>query len=907
MKKQILLIVAIAIATLNLVHAQQKPADSLKSLLKAHPQNDTTKIKLMFELARELRREDTNAVYSLAEQILKLSGQLDYPTGKGLGLTIKGLRYYDVNNLPLAIKTLEEVRSILASSHHTSALIYLYRIHANLLMDEGLFAPSLDNFLHGLKLAEETNDIRQAADINRLIGYLYNLIGDYDKAIPYQNEALKQAKSVGYKIGISGAYNAIGKTYKSKGNYPEALEAYIKGLRIHEEEKVTTNVNVAHGNIGDVYERMGKYGEAFAHLRPALAFFANRPTNTYKPWLQWVIGRALTHSGRPDSGLIYAKNSYQLSLQTNYRAYLPEMTYLIAEAASKLHQWDTAYRYLALSTAYKDTIRGQEIARKTTILQAGVEWDKKQAQIALLTKDKQLQMAENKRERSFLVALLGGVLSLIVFAIVLFRNNRQKQKANVLLHRQKKEIDKKAAELAEQKDNLEQSYQNVELLGEIGRKITSSLSVETIISTVYDNVNALMDAAVFGIGIYHDETKRIEFPATYEKGVALPAYSNSIYEETRLASLSFISGKEIVMGDLQTEYKNYLQTVPVPKQGQQPVSLIYLPLNAKEKMLGVITVQSFEKNAYSGYHLYMLRNIAIYAAIALENAESYKKINQTVDSLKKTQSQLIQSEKMASLGELTAGIAHEIQNPLNFVNNFSEVNKELIEELQERLKAGNLDDALTLTIDIKENEQKVIHHGKRADAIVKGMLQHSRAGSGQKEMTDINALCDEYLRLAYHGQRAKDKSLPTGQAGFNTKVETDFDKRLSADDAGIGKINIMPQDIGRVILNLINNAFYATSEKQRNGIENYHPVVSVSTKKIHDKPGSYHVEIRINDNGNGISQKNLDKIFQPFFTTKPTGQGTGLGLSLAYDIVKAHGGEIKGNKKEKDYTRFIIS
>jgi signal transduction histidine kinase len=889
MIKQIILAAAIAIAISSFGYAQQKPADSLKALLKAHPQNDTVKVQIMFDLAREVRRSEATLTDSLAQQILNLSEQLKYRTGKGLGLTVKAARYYDVNKLAQAAEMFEQAKSILMSSNCKPGLIYLYRIYASQQMDEGLYPASLENFLKGLKLAEETNDLRQAADINRTIGYFYNIVGEYEKAIPYQNEALKQAESIGYKNGISGAYNAIGKTYKSKGDYPESLDAYTKGLHIHEELNDTSNVQVAHMNIGDVYERMGNYLEAFVHMRPALAYFKGRPANTYLPWIYWVMGRAFTHMGRPDSGYIYARNSYQASLQTNYRTYLPEMTYLIAESAAKLHKWDTAYKYLALSTVYKDSIRGLEIARRTTMLQSSFELDKKQAQIALLTKDKQLQMAENKRERSFLVALIGGVLSLIVFAIVLFRNNRQKQKANVLLHRQKKEIDKKAAELAEQK-------QNVELLGEIGRKITSSLSVETIIGTVYDNVNALMNASVFGIGIYHDETKRIDFPATYENGVALPVYSNSIYEENRLASLSFISGKEIVIGDLETDYKNYLQNVPVPKQGQRPVSLIYLPLKAKEKMLGVITVQSFEKNAYSEYHLYMLRNIAIYATIALENAESYKKLNQTVDSLKKTQTQLIQSEKMASLGELTAGIAHEIQNPLNFVNNFSEVNGELIEELQEKLKAGDIDDALSISNDIKENEQKVIHHGKRADGIVRGMLLHSRTGSGQKELTDINSLADEYLRLAYHGLRARDKS-------FNAKYKTDFDEN-------VGKISVVQQDIGRVILNLINNAFYAVNEKRKQSEtaltssagQGYDPTVTVTSKRVNGV-----VELTVSDNGNGMPQKVVSKIFQPFFTTKPTGEGTGLGLSMSYDIVtKGHGGEIKVETKEGEGSDFII-
>jgi two-component system, NtrC family, sensor kinase len=274
------------------------------------------------------------------------------------------------------------------------------------------------------------------------------------------------------------------------------------------------------------------------------------------------------------------------------------------------------------------------------------------------------------------------------------------------------------------------------------------------------------------------------------------------------------------------------------------------------------------------------------------------KVEQTLAELKATQSQLIQSEKMASLGELTAGIAHEIQNPLNFVNNFSEVNTELIEEMKTELKAGNNQDAIALANDIADNEQKINHHGKRADAIVKGMLQHSRRSSGVKEPTDINALADEYLRLAYHGLRAKDKSLSAGQAGFNATMKTDFDET-------IGNINVVPQDIGRVVLNLINNAFYAAPLPPEGGFKGpqhkHEPTVWVSTKKVGDK-----VLISVRDNGPGIPQKILDKIFQPFFTTKPTGQGTGLGLSLSYDIIKAHGGELKVETREGEGSEFII-
>jgi two-component system NtrC family sensor kinase len=273
--------------------------------------------------------------------------------------------------------------------------------------------------------------------------------------------------------------------------------------------------------------------------------------------------------------------------------------------------------------------------------------------------------------------------------------------------------------------------------------------------------------------------------------------------------------------------------------------------------------------------------------LEIQVTERTTELKQSLDNLKSTQAQLIQSEKMASLGELTAGIAHEIQNPLNFVNNFSEINNELIEEIKSqksKLKSEEEDEILN---DIFQNNEKIIHHGKRADAIVKGMLQHTRASTGKKEPTDINALADEYLRLSYHGLRAKDKT-------FNATLVTDLDE-------SIGKISIVPQDIGRVLLNLFNNAFYAVAEKKKNANENYKPTVSVCTKKVDSK-----VEIHVKDNGVGIPQKVVNKIFQPFFTTKPTGQGTGLGLSLSYDIIKAHAGEIEVETKEGEGSEFIV-
>jgi signal transduction histidine kinase len=335
--------------------------------------------------------------------------------------------------------------------------------------------------------------------------------------------------------------------------------------------------------------------------------------------------------------------------------------------------------------------------------------------------------------------------------------------------------------------------------------------------------------------------------------------------------------------------EQYLRSLP-----REGFYLHFLPF-----LQGMLYVANLEK--LNDEQIELIQHVADAFSTAYARYEDFNKleaakqqVEKTLTDLKQAQTQLVQSEKMASLGELTAGIAHEIQNPLNFVNNFSDVSNELLDEMKEELAKGNIGDAIAIAEDVKQNLEKINHHGKRADGIVKGMLQHSRTSSGQKEMTDINVLADEYLRLAYHGLRAKDKS-------FNAKFETDF-------DPAVGNINIIPQDIGRVILNLINNAFYAVSEKgklQATGLPagqaGFKPQVIVRTRKLVDK-----VEIKVEDNGNGIPKNIVDKVFQPFFTTKPTGQGTGLGLSLAYDIIKAHGGDIRVETKEGEGSEFII-
>ena len=417
---------------------------------------------------------------------------------------------------------------------------------------------------------------------------------------------------------------------------------------------------------------------------------------------------------------------------------------------------------------------------------------------------------------------------------------------------------------------------------------------------VHDKVN--VSKIQFKIASLYSQQKKYDSSINY----ARLAYANANLSKQRLEVmesgqlLSYLyrqlnnADSALFYQDASTAMKDSLYGAKKFRQLQ------HLMLEEQQRQQQTVQEQQQYRNKVKYSILFIVLGVFLLLSfLLLRNNRLQKKAKAKVEAayteLKETQQQLIQREKMASLGELTAGIAHEIQNPLNFVNNFSEVSTELVDEMNTEIDKGNTKDAKLIALDLKQNLEKINHHGKRAENIVKGMLQHGRSSSEKKEPTDINKLADEYLRLAYHGLRAKDKN-------FNAILKTDYDK-------SIPKINIIPQDIGRVILNLITNAFYATNEKAKLDFDIYEPIVIVSTKRFGSPPtggDGGKIEIRVADNGNGIPKKIVDKIFQPFFTTKPTGQGTGLGLSLSYDIVKAHGGELKVETKEGEGSEFII-
>jgi signal transduction histidine kinase len=898
--------------------AQGGSADLLKKELDAHPQEDTFRVNRLNELSFSTdygfahRKE-------LAAEALTLSRKIGYGHGEGIALTDLGYFTVRVGDRKKGDSLLREAqafakktddpelngilayrfaliiqfggrdKSALDSFSRAEEIFKKSGFHNRLLDCQSAMAlyysqvvsnypMSMEYLLKYIRLSEKINSPTHYIDGLTSLGVLYTQIGDHEKALATLEKARAEMNKVKTTNNqINALQNSLGEEYRISGRYPEAIQAYNLAI------ETTTNPPdyTDESNLADVYTRMDSLPLAFKLAFRSLSAAKKNESEVIITWVNSILARAYLKKGISDSSVYYAQTALNDATQQGNIEFMRDNAATLAEAYAFRKDFAKVYEYYRRYSNYKDSLQGAEVRNKMAVLQFDNDIEKKQLQIAQLNQEK-------KSQQNFLMSSLIVLALILISAVLLLRNNRQKQKANQLLQKQKQEIDEKALELSVQKDSLQQSYNNVQLLGEIGHQISSSLSVEKIIGTVYNNVNALMDANVFGIGIYNEGFRRIEFPATYENGQPLPFYTNAIDAENRFAPICFRSGKEIIIGDLNKEYKAYLQQMSKPHEGEQPLSLIFLPLMVKEKKLGVITVQSFKLHAYTDYHLFMLRNIAVYAAIALDNAESYEELNQAMASLKKTQGQLIQSEKMASLGELTAGIAHEIQNPLNFVNNFSEVNLELITEMNEGLATGNMAEVYSISQNVRENERKILYHGKRADVIVKGMLQHSRGSISAKESTDINALCDEYLRLSYHGLRAKDNQ-------FNATLETDFDDK-------VGSVQIVPQEIGRVLLNLYNNAFYAVYEKRKFSLNGFEPRVSVCTRKTDTG-----ILISVKDNGNGIPQKIMDKIFQPFFTTKPAGQGTGLGLSLSYDIVKAHGGEIKLLTEENRGTEFTIT
>ncbi|MCW3093284.1 MAG: tetratricopeptide repeat protein [Ferruginibacter sp.] len=646
------------------------------------------------------------------------------------------------------------------------------------------------------------------------------------KAIEYAIKAKELATKVGYKKGLGYAYKWMGIINNYKGKYFEALDYSNKSLNVFESIGDEVGISNLLNNLGYFYGDKGKDPKALEYYQKSLQL-ARKHGNKLR------IATALQNIG-----VIYFKNP-----ATNEKA--------------------LEYYLEALPLALE--VKDQESIGTINTNIGEVYLVKKDFDKALFY----FQQAEKVYDGSPSVAYTYNDIG------KLYRQKKDYTSALIYYNKAYEIANKISSTL-----DMCQSFIGIAQVYMEQNLVKDALAAYKKALTLAQELNAVPEMKEIYEGLSTAYAKTADYKSAYSSQTLLTALYNTENDQ----KLSFNTA-------------TFEYNIEIQKQLGQYNLLM------KEKALQKLELEKekFAKNA----SIAVLSTLMVIALILLINNMQRKKLNrllykqkgeievqkrsveEALANLKITQSQLVQSEKMASLGELTAGIAHEIQNPLNFINNFSDLNTELIEEMLVEMNKGNTDEVKGIASNISNNEQKINHHGKRADSIVKGMLQHSRTSTGKKEPTDINALADECLRLSYHGLRSKDNS-------FNATLQTDF-------DASIGKANINPQDVGRVILNLVSNAFYSVSDKKKKLGDKYEPIVSVSTKKAKGK-----IEVHIKDNGNGIPQKVLDKIFQPFFTTKPTGHGTGLGLSLSYDIVKAHGGEINVETIEGEGVEFII-
>ncbi len=448
------------------------------------------------------------------------------------------------------------------------------------------------------------------------------------------------------------------------------------------------------------------------------------------------------------------------------------------------------------------------------------------------------------------------------------------------------------SELRQRTEELGRSVGELRALGEVSQAVNSTLDLETVLSTIVAKAVQLSDTEAGAIYVFDAARRELRLRATYGMDQVLieALTQRHIGLDEPNITPAFLEGEPIQVPDLREGVSSAVNDI-ILRAGFR--ALLVTPLKRGEEMVGMLVVRRRTPGAFPQNTIDLLKTFAAQSAVAIENAGLFQSVETSLQDLRTTQDRLVQTEKLASLGQLTAGIAHEIKNPLNFVNNFSAVSVELIDELREALGSAHLDGKLRAEIGeiadtLQGNLDKVVQHGKRADAIVKNMLLHSRQGSGEHRPVDINALVEESLNLAYHGARAE-------KQGFNITLERSF-------DPAAGEVDLFPQEITRVLLNLISNGFYAATKRKGSNGGGYEPTLAAATKNLGDS-----VEIRIRDNGTGIPPEVREKLFNPFFTTKPAGEGTGLGLSISHDIiVKQHGGSIEVDTQPGEFTEFRI-
>lgn len=754
--------------------------------------------------------------------------------------------------------------------------------------------------------------------INTLNWLAYQLRNnDPDSAVYFANKAFELATKTNYKLGVATSFLWKGVAIMNLGAYDEALKNSMEALKTYD-AIIATNTregnpsaasealnlkSKAYNNIGVIYRQQGNYEEALKYNFASLKIRKDIDDKAGIATSYSNIGLIYYDQGNSTLSLKYDLASLKIRKEIGNKRGMADCYNNIGLVYDDLGNYPEALKSYLASLKIKEEL-GDKAGCAISYGNIGIIHGNLGNYIEALNNHfKALKIEEEIGDKSSIARSYNNIAVIYIYQ----KSYSEALKSQLTCLKITQEIGDKSG--------IAEAYFNIGVIyGDLGNydKALMNYVIALKLQEEIGNKAGMTEAYVEMGNVYTKQKKSATALDYLSKGLALAKeIGNIAHIQNAYRNLVVLDSTQQNFEQALEHYKLYITYHDSLFNEENTKKIVQSQMQYEFDKKEAVTKAEQDKKDADAQRIKNQQYFAIAALVIIVLAviiiaiiqyksnqhkrkanlllqEEKRKVESALLELKATQVQLIQQEKMASLGELTAGIAHEIQNPLNFVNNFSELNMELIADLKDEIGRGDMEEVKAIADNIDLNSEKINHHGKRAEAIVKGMLQHSRQTTGTKEITDINALADEYLRLAYHGLRAKDKN-------FNAEITTHFDET-------IGSINIIPQDIGRVILNLLNNAFYAVNEKSKLGIDGYKPIVTLSTKNNRDK-----IVFTVKDNGNGIPQKILDKIFQPFFTTKPTGQGTGLGLSLSYDIIKAHGGELKVETKEGEETTFIIT
>lgn len=743
----------------------------------------------------------------------------------------------------------------------------------------GNHSKAMQHYIYALELFSKLNDVKKEAEVLSHIGLLHRKQHNPVKALEIYMRSLALQEKTKSARGIGVAYNNIGSAYKDMRHFTNAIREYEKALNIFDSLGFKKEASYVQNNIGELLLTINKYEEADPLLMSSLEM---------KETLKDHFGIAVTLNNlarlklkqqKLAEALAYSKRSLALSQEFQLRSEVLRATYVLANIYAEQGQYAKAYQFEKWHSSLQDSIYNQRTQAQINQMQTNYELTTKESEIELLKKNKIINEKEDEIRLQWIGLLVTGIIALIgIVSLLIWYSQRLRKKGKLL---------------GMQHEEIRMAHENTYVLSEIGKRITSLLTVKDIAQADMSQLNKLLPADVMAIGIYHKDKHVLVFEEVVEFDKKLPRMEVPLTDDTRLSTWCFQHNKELLINNVEEDFKKYTGERPkLIGTSKATASVIYVPLIGSKDSLGVLTIQSFKPNAYLQYHLDIAKNLALYTAIALENAQAFEAIRSAVDKLIVAQEELLQARKMASIGELTKGIAHELNNPINFVLNGTELLHSRVNELHELAQAyARLDQHLPknevenlqnfknlieydmLRQDLDSLMEDIKEGAKRSANIVKGLQIFSLPDTGEFRYEDVHTGLNDALSLLGNQIRYKD-----------IQIIKDFDQ--------VGKVFMNPVEINQVFVNLLTNAIQAVNGDGK---------IAIQTRAISDQ-----IKVSVKDNGCGISDDIQSNIFDPFFTTREAGEGTGLGLSIVYSIIKKHHGKVEVHSQKGEGSEFIL-